>query len=206
MNTNMTETDVFRIIIDMVVTGEHSPYNEMLNKTKDIDFDYFENIDRGTNSLSQELNLDLKDVIVDSFEKMADGYYTDNYLDSIVSIIKREANTIKEKNGVNAYEVFLKNLAEDLELYAKGSNIHPGFPKYTNSDVVNLYQEARKITLKEYLLGNNGEDILIFYNALMDNTWWACRKVIVSKTNSFLLGLSDKTRKLINDFNGIIAQ
>lgn len=206
MNTNMTETDVFRIIIDMVVTGEHSPYNEMLNKTKDIDFDYFENIDRGTNSLSQELNLDLKDVIVDSFEKMADGYYTDNYLDSIVSIIKREANTIKEKNGVNAYEVFLKNLAEDLELYAKGSNIHPGFPKYTNSDVVNLYQEARKITLKEYLLGNNGEDILIFYNALMDNTWWACREVIVSKTNSFLLGLSDKTRKLINDFNGIIAQ
>lgn len=199
MNTNMTETDVFRIIIDMVVTGEHSPYNEMLNKTKDIDIDYFENIDRGTNSLSQELNLDLKDVIVDSFEKMADGYYTDNYLDSIVSIIKREANTIEEKNGVNAYEVFLKNLAEDLELYAKGSNIHPGFPKYTNSDVVNLYQEARKISLKEYLLGNNGEDILVFYNALMDNTWWACRDVIVNKTNSFLLGLSDKMRELMKD-------
>lgn len=194
----MTSKNVFRTIIEMVVTGDHSPYNEMLNKAKDIDIDYFENIDRGTNTLSHELNLDLKDAIVDSFEKMADGYYRDNNFGfNIVSMIQREASAIKEKNGVNAYEVFLKSLADDLELYAKGSNIHPGFPKYTNSDVANLYQEARKITLKEFLLGNNGEDILVFYSALMDNTWWACREVIVSKTNSFLLGLSDKTRKLM---------
>ena len=29
-------------IIDMVVTGEESPYKKMISKTKDIDIDYFE--------------------------------------------------------------------------------------------------------------------------------------------------------------------
>ena len=29
-------------IIDMVVTGEGSPYKKMVSKTKDIDIDYFE--------------------------------------------------------------------------------------------------------------------------------------------------------------------
>ena len=182
-------------IIDMVVTGEESPYKKMISKTKDIDIDYFEKIDRGFNSISDELSPELKDVIVDKFIKMADCYYAEGDLESkIIAMIQKEADIIKEEKSVNECKNFLNNLAESLESYVKGTFIHPGFPKYSNDDVAVMYQEAKHITLTEFFMGNNSEDILGFYSALMDNTWWACREVVVNKTNDFLLKIAMKTR------------
>jgi len=182
-------------IIDMVVTGEESPYKKMISKTKDIDIDYFEKIDRGFNSISDELSPELKDVIVDKFIKMADCYYAEGDLESkIIAMIQKEADIIKEEKSVNECKNFLNNLAESLESYVKGTFIHPGFPKYSNEDVAVMYQEAKHITLTEFFMGNNSEDILGFYSALMDNTWWACREVVVNKTNDFLLKIAMKTR------------
>jgi hypothetical protein len=179
----------------MVVTGEESPYKKMISKTKDIDIDYFEKIDRGFNSISDELSPELKDVIVDKFIKMADCYYAEGDLESkIIAMIQKEADIIKEEKSVNECKNFLNNLAESLESYVKGTFIHPGFPKYSNEDVAVMYQEAKHITLTEFFMGNNSEDILGFYSALMDNTWWACREVVVNKTNDFLLKIAMKTR------------
>lgn len=184
-------------IIDMVVTGEGSPYKKMVSKTKDIDIDYFEKIDRGFNSISDELSPELKDVIVDKFIKMADCYYAEGDLESkIIAMIQKEADIIKEEKSVNECKNFLNNLAESLESYVKGTFIHPGFPKYSNEDVAVMYQEAKHITLTEFFMGNNSEDILGFYSALMDNTWWACREVVVNKTNVFLLKIAMKTREI----------
>ena len=184
-------------IIDMVVTGEESPYKKMISKTKDIDIDYFEKIDRGFNSISDELSPELKDVIVDKFIKMADCYYAEGDLESkIIAMIQKEADIIKEEKSVNECKNFLNNLAESLESYVKGTFIHPGFPKYSNEDVAVMYQEAKHITLTEFFMGNNSEDILDFYSALMDNTWWACREVVVNKTNDFLLKIAMKTREI----------
>lgn len=184
-------------IIDMVVTGEESPYKKMINKTKDIDIDYFEKIDRGLNSISDELSLELKDIIVEKFSQMADSYYAEGDLESkIITVIQTGADVIKEEKGVNECKDFLKYLAEYLESYVKGKNIHPVLPKYSNEDVDIMYQEAKHITLTEFFMGNNSEDILDFYSALMDNTWWACREVVVNKTNDFLLKIAMKTREI----------
>ena len=192
MNRSLTAN-----IIDMVVTGEESPYKKMISKTKDIDIDYFEKIDRGFNSISDELSPELKDVIVDKFIKMADCYYAEGDLESkIIAMIQKEGDIIKEEKSVNECKNFLNNLAESLESYVKGTFIHPGFPKYSNEDVAVMYQEAKHITLTEFFMGNNSEDILDFYSALMDNTWWACREVVVNKTNDFLLKISMKTREI----------
>ena len=197
MNIDQQIKDVFDFIIDEVVTGLHSPYYDMINKAKDIDIDYFENIDRGVNKMSDELNLELKDKIVDSFSKMADGYFFESDMESrLVSLIKNKVEVIKEVEGINACNDFLNKLAERLEMYAKGTNLHAGFSKYTIEDVYALYQDAKKITIKEFMLGDNGEDILDFYSALMDYTWWACRVEIVRKTNDFILSLASKARKI----------
>ena len=186
------------LIINMVVTGEESPYKKMINKTKDIDIDYFEKIDRGINSISDELSPKLKDIIVEKFSQMADSYYAKGDLEAkIIAMIQKEADSIKEMKGVNAYDTFLNSIAKELEVYAKGSNIHPGFPKYTDEDVAAIYQEAKHISLTEFLMGNNSKDILDFYSALMDNTWWACREVVVNKTNDFLLNIATKIREIL---------
>ena len=184
-------------IIDMVVTGRESPYKKMINNTKDIDIEYFEKIYRGSNSISDELSPELKDTIVEKFSKMADSYYAEGDLEAkIVAMIQKEADAIKEEKGDSAYNTFLICLAESLKSYVKEANIHPGFPKYSNEDVAVMYQDAKHITLTELLMGNNSEDILDFYRALIDNTWWACREVVVNKTNDFLLKIAMKTREI----------
>ena len=196
MNKDIS-SDVYSVIIDVVVTGTHSPYNEMIKKAKDIDIDFFEKVSRGTNSLSEELNLELKDKVVDAFSKMADNYYVGSALESrILALVQDRADAIKNTDGENACKEYIKSLSECLEVYAKGSNIHAGFPKYTNEIVTELYEHARHITLKEFFMGGNDQDILNFYNALVDNTWWTCREVVVNKTNDFLLALAAKTRKI----------
>lgn len=200
MDKEMTPFILFDAIIKMVVTGRLAPYYKMMGKAKDIDIDYFDKINRGVNSLSDELNLELKDKVVESFSKMADSYYLSSDLESrIVAMIQEESDTIKENNGKNKYQDFLNALADKLETYVKDSNIHEGFPKYTNDDIEAMYKDAKRITIKEFLLGSNGEDVLAFYSALMDNTWWACREVVVRKTNSFLLSLAIRARKMINN-------
>ena len=45
MNKIFAARNMFDVIIDMVVKDDNSPYNEMINKTKNIDIDYFEKID-----------------------------------------------------------------------------------------------------------------------------------------------------------------
>lgn len=181
----------------MVVRGEHSPYNEMMKKTKDIDIDFFENVFRGIYTLSEELNPQLKDKVTDVFEKMADSYYKDGDLGSrLLTLIQNEADNIKNKFGSDSVDLFLNNLADDLYSYVKYPDMEIGFPKYTNSDVEELYQDAKHITIIEFFSGGNGQDILAFYEALMDNTWWACRDVIANRTKEFIMGLAAKTREI----------
>ena len=78
-NSTVTPLSVFLEIEHRVIKDEKSPFKTMLSKAKDIDIDYFERItrSRGVNRLSEELNLGLKDQVVDAFGKMADSYYVD---------------------------------------------------------------------------------------------------------------------------------
>ena len=81
-NSTVTPLSVFFEIEHRVIKDEKSPFKTMLSKAKDIDIDYFEKItrSRGVNRLSEELNLGLKDQVVDAFGKMADSYYVDGDL------------------------------------------------------------------------------------------------------------------------------
>lgn len=197
MDIDLATKQMYDLIIDKVVNAECSPYKSMMKKTTDIDIDYFEKINRGINTISDELNLELKDKVVESFSKLADGYYTSTDFESgLVNTIQKKAEFIKDTVDTNACKDFLNSLAKHLEQFVSSSNIHEGFPRRTNAEIKTMYQDAKHVTIKEFLLGTNDEDILNFYNALMDNTWWACREVVVRKTNNFLLSIAEKVRAM----------
>ena len=196
MNTEDLQSDIFNDIIETVVKGIHSPYNEMIRKTKDIDIDYFENICRGIDTLSEDLNPEIKWEVVDAFEKMADNYYKNGDLESrLLNIVKNEAEAIRNKYGADSVGYFLNYLADNLQFYTEGSNLYAGITKYTDEDVKHLYKHAKHVTLKEFFLGGNDQDILSFYEALMDNTFGACREIVVKRTNEFILELTKKIRE-----------
>lgn len=178
-------------IVRCVVDDDSSPFNTMMRKAKDIDIDYFEKISRGTNRLSDQLNLGLRDLVIDAFEKMAATYYEESGLQKqLMTAVLQKAEQVEDKI------VFLTMLAIGIELAADKEVPSQGLPRYTNADLDEKLRKAKEITLKEFFFGDNGKDILEFYNALMDNTWWACRALIARRTKKFLCDLSKELLKV----------
>lgn len=206
-NNTVTPLGVLHEIERRVIEDEQSPFKTMLSKAKDIDIDYFEKISRskGINKLSEELNLGLKDQVVEVFGKMADGYYVDSdLLEQLKALAFQEAEKAKNKKE------FLMTLAELLERCADKGVPSAGWSRYTNEDLLVKYKNAKEITPKEFFKGGNVKDILEFYSALMDNTWWACRELIVERTKIFLRDLSREIGKaaenIVGDRDGRDAQ
>lgn len=191
-NNTVTPLSVLHEIEFRVIQDEKSPFKTMMRKAKDIDIDYFEKFSRnkGINKLSEELNLSVKDQVVEVFGKMADSYYVDgDLLEQMKALVFQEAEKAKNKKD------FLITLVGLLEWYADKGVPSAGWSRYTNEDLLVKYKNAKEITLKEFLMGSNVKDILEFYSALMDNTWWACRELIVERTQRFLQNLSGEIRR-----------
>lgn len=191
-NSTVTPLSVFFEIEHRVIKDEKSPFKTMLSKAKDIDIDYFEKISRskGVNRLSDQLNLGIKDQVVKAFGKMADGYYVDgDLLEQLKTLALQAVENVEDRKE------FLMTLTELLEWCADRGVPSAGWSRYSDTDLLELYKNAKEITLKEFLLGNNVKDILEFYSALMDNTWWTCRELIVDRTKTFLRDLSREIEK-----------
>lgn len=191
-NSTVTPLNVFFEIEHRVIKDEKSPFKTMLSKAKDIDIDYFEKISRskGVNRLSNQLNLGIKDQVVKAFGKMADGYYVDgDLLEQLKTLALQAVENVEDRKE------FLMTLTELLEWCADRGVPSAGWSRYSDTDLLELYKNAKEITLKEFLLGNNVKDILEFYSALMDNTWWTCRELIVDRTKTFLRDLSREIEK-----------
>ena len=189
-----TPLSVFFEIEHRVIKDEKSPFKIMLNKAKDIDIDYFEKISRsrGVNRLSEQLNLGIKDQVIKVFGNMADGYYVDSDLRE-----QLKAFALQEVENAEDKKAFLTELTELLEWCADRGVPSAGWSRYSDADLLELYKNAKEITVKEFLMGNNVKDILEFYSALMDNTWWTCRELIVDRTKTFLRDLSREIGKEI---------
>ena len=191
-NNIVTPLGVFHEIEHRVIEDEQSPFKTMLSKAKDIDIDYFERINRsrGVNRLSEQLNLGVKDQVLEAFGKMADGYYVDgDLLEQLKALAFQKAEDSKDKKE------FLKTLAGLLAQCADKGVPSAGWSRYSDNDLLEKYKNAKEITLKEFFMGNNVKDILEFYSALMDNIWWTCRELIVDRTKTFLRDLSREIGK-----------
>lgn len=132
----------------------------------------------------------MKDQVVEVFGKMANSYYVDGDL-----LEQMKALALQEEENAKDKKEFLMTLSGLLEWGADKSVPSAGWSRYTNEDLLVKYKNAKEITLKEFFMGSNVEDILLFYSALMDNTWWTCRELIVERTKRFLRNLSGEIRR-----------
>lgn len=191
----LTSGELFRVIVSLVAEAFDSPYQRMMRKAKDIDLDYFEPVAHGGNKLSPELNMKLKDKVVTDFGKMADHYYVESHLEEhLLAYVKEQAAQAQDENGRAIKATYLEEVATDLLSYAESMKFLD-FSRFTDASVKEKYKYAQEITLREFLFGDNYKDVLEFYSALMDKTWWECQEVIVKRTQDFLLQLTSKIRE-----------
>lgn len=190
-----TSEELYKILVVVIVEASDSPYEWMMRRAKDIDIDYFDPISHNGNKLSPELNMELKDKIVADFEEMADRFYVGSHLDEhLLLFVKKQVAKIKDGNGCSTQVEYLEEVATKLQSYAEKMKLLD-IPRFTEASVKEKYDNAQEITLREFLFGNNYKDVLEFYSALMDKTWWECQKLIVKRTRDFLIQLAGKIRE-----------
>lgn len=183
--------ELYRTIIDQVVEDYGSPYNQLMRKTNDIDVDYFDNLRSASNTIDENLNSELKDKVLRDFEERADVLLENSGLkNSLVNDIVRETSVVKNKLEDDAYNNYLESLAGELNRYAFNMEIEPRLPKITDTDLQEKFEAAKRVTLRERIMQDNIYDVVAYHNALMDRTWWECRRFVVDRVGRFLLELS----------------
>lgn len=191
-NIDNLKEKFYNIIMDLVVNDEQSPYNQMLRKTLDIDIDYFNNISRDCETIPDELNFELKEKVVNDFSVMADTLYNDNLTHAILNeIYKSENNNFTP----DMHSPLLESIRTAITLVEKWVNAYSD--TYIDQQrLQRLFEEAKRRTLIERLLNNNKADIIAFHHALMDNTVWACKRLIKERTLSYLNNLQEHISNL----------
>lgn len=188
--------EVYRTIIDRVVEDFDSPYNQLMRKTNDIDVDYFDKINR-SQVLDKNLNNELMAKALKDFEKRFDDMLDNGDLEKeLLEDVIRKSSIVKENMGDNAYANYLEGLSSELHRYAYVMEFVPRFPKYTDTDLKEKYEAAKRITLREHVMQDNIIDVNDYHSALMDRTWWECRVLVTEHVRTFLLNLSKDIQKL----------
>lgn len=189
--------ELYRTIIDRVVEDFDSPYNQLMRKTNDIDVDYFDGLRSSSSVLDEKLNDELKSKVLGDFEKQADELLTGSRLrEELLDEVKHRVAVVKENMGEEACGNYLDGLSSELKNYSFDMEIEPRLPDCTDSDLQEKFEAAKRITLKERIMGNNIYDVVDYHNALMNRTWWESRVLVTDRVSAFLIELSKEIRKL----------
>ena len=186
----------FTTIISTVITLPCSPYQRMMRKVNAIDTDYFEPITRDENILSPELNLELKDKVLNDIDEQANRLFFDS--DLMEQILADVRNRQEEEGNVETSQQTLTNTAQELRKYAQDRLLFIPTPKYEDEELNRLYEQAKKVTLLEHIMQNNRKDIIDFYHALMDRTEWECKALVERKTSQFLTQLAERLAETVD--------
>lgn len=171
--------EIIDYVIDEVVRDGNSPYNMLLRKVNDIDVDYFENISRDQEQLSDELSVELKDKVIVQFAIMADDLFLNSTLAARLSAAVRD-----KAEGSSPH--LLECVKKALQQYAADRLKFIPAPQATSKDLNKMFIAAKEVTLAERFLRNNKADVIEFYHALLQATVYDCRKLIEERTAVFI--------------------
>ena len=180
----------FTNIISTVITLPSSPYQHMMRKVNAIDTDYFESITRDENILSPELNLELKDKVLNDIDEQTNRLLFDS--DLMEQILADTRSCLEKEGNAETARQKLTDTAQELLKYAQDRLLFIPTPKYEDEELNRLYEQAKKVTLLEHIAQNNRKDIINFYHALMDRTEWECKALVERKTSQFLTKLAER--------------
>ena len=183
-------------IINELIQKHDSIYNSLMSKVNAIDTDYFEPITRDENILSPELNLELKDKVLNDINEQANRLFFDS--DLMEQILADVRSRLEEEGDIETAQQTLTNTAQELRKYAQDRLLFISTPKYDDVELSRLYKQAKKVTLLEHIAQNNRKDIIDFYHALMDRTEWECKALVERKTSQFLTQLAERLAETVD--------
>ena len=184
---------IFQAIVSEVVAGESTPYQYLIKKVNDIDVDYFENITRDEETLSPELNMELKSRVIEKFKEETARLYAPAREATLLADARRRIKEWQQAHPDSQAECeALNDVKSRLNKYAADRLLFIPAPEWDEETLNEMYEQAREITLLEHILGNNKEDIIAFHHALQSRTAWECRTWVEEQTSAFLKEIASK--------------
>lgn len=175
----METAELSKRIYDIVVEEVEIIYPQFMKRVNDIDLDYFEDIVCDSEVIPSELNLELRDKVLDDIKQYAMQLLK-------ASNIKRRIDTILQDVDANTARDVMEQAKELIRNYVNTSSIFNGSSEITEEELQKLFIEAKKRDLWERIVRNNKRDIIAFHHALMDKTYEQSKDVLYWCVESFM--------------------
>jgi len=154
-------------------------YPQFMKRVNDIDLDYFEDITRDSEEIPTELNLELRDKVLEDVRQYAMQLLQES------GIKNRIEEIMKDTDAATAKETF-DSTKKLISSYIHVSSIFNGSSRFTEEELENMYKEAKKRDLWERIIQNNKNDVIEFHHALMDKTYEQSKDALYASIESFL--------------------
>lgn len=173
-------------IYDIVAKEVDAIYPRFMKRVNDIDIDYFEDIELSSEVIPKELNLGLRDKVLDDMHQYAMQLLEGSNIKNRIAAVMGNATASTAKEAFDG----AKELIRD---YVYAGCILNGSSDITEEELQRMYKDAKKRDLWEMIMQNNKKDIIEFHHALMDNTYEQCKDVLYNNIVSFLSNLLNGT-------------
>lgn len=172
----------FTPLLNAIIFNDTSPYHQMVKKLYNIDADYFDKIPVWTEQLPSELDFQLKDNILNDFDKIADKLLNQELKNKCIAELK-EAIEITAGSEKEIIEGTMASIKQFATLYFGREK---PCPKVDEDTLHKKYKRAKRRSLGEHIIQSNKADIIDFHHALMYKTVWECQELIEKRTISFI--------------------
>lgn len=174
------ETEVLSSrIYDVVVEEVENIYPQFMKRVNSIDLDYFEDIVRDSEEIPKELNLELREIVLDDVR-----LYAMQLLDK--SNIRRRIDVIMQDVDLDITRDVFGKAKELIRSYIYASSILNGSSAITEEELQKMYTDAKKRDLWERIARNNKKDVIEFHHALMDKTYEQSKDVLYDCIEAFI--------------------
>lgn len=193
---------IYDYILNSVVRNEDSPYSLLRKRVDDIDIMDIGGTPGDSKVLPDYLSLDLKDEVVTRISQECDKYFRDENSKNTL-LVAVQSKILESAQNVNLTDIdaVLKNVRGSLEKYSESllTAVQPS--KYSEVELKEKYEKAKRITIIERITGNNVNDVIEFHRTLTHYTYWTCRYVIKKRTADYLNQIAQEIASISNCLN-----
>ena len=180
--SNLLNEQFSGILFSIIISAESSPYHKLLEKLNDIDTDYFDKIPAWTEQLPSELDFQLKENILNDFDKLADELLNQELKTQCIGeLLEARGTTVDSEKEV--IENTLASIKQFATLYFGREN---PCPKVDEETLQRKYKKAKRRSFGERIIQSNKADVIDFHHALMHKTVWECKDLIEARTIQFI--------------------
>ena len=153
---------------------------------------------------NEELNYDLKDLVVSTYKEWLNGY-------SIQQIVNEQVGKVEKSVELQAWGNGVSNMSDAIKLFVERlDNASTSYNSLiastiTEKDLLEKFTKAKDITLIEHVTGSNIEDVIAYRSMLLQYVKESCVNMLYAKIEEVYSALASNVtfERMQSNFSAI---